>query len=148
MRKVFISCLFIFTGFFCFPQSEMPEKMKQALLQLRPGIFDLEDKTVEQIFLNKIFISKEQLDGSISTAKYGNFILDGNEFFLNIDFYNGQIKNATITYVLLFQGNSTLLDRIIVNNYQTGEKAESSEFSDKYQMLLVFFNLIDKNSIE
>ena len=144
MKRMLLFWFFFITTFICYAQIEMPDKMKQSVIQLRPGVLDLEYKTVEQIFLNKEFIINEQLDGSIATVKYGKTELSGNEYSLDIDFYNGTNKNATLTFVFVFQGESTLLEKIVVNNYQTSEYEESSEFSDKYQLLILFNNLIKK----
>jgi len=46
---------------------------------------------------------------------------------------------------LLYQDKTSLIDSILVTNHQTGENAESSDFSEKYQLLLFFNNLIQNN---
>jgi len=142
MKKGFLFCFIVLFGVSCYSQVEMPEQMKKSLIQIRSGIFDLENQTVEQIFLNKEFISNQQLDGSISTVKYGNCNLSGNEYSLDIDFYTNDNRTASISYVFFFQGDTTLLEKIIVNNFQSGVEEESEDFTDKYQMLVFFNNLI------
>ncbi len=131
-------------GISCYRKLICPNKRKSILL-IRPGILDLNETTVEEFFLNKTFIAKEQLDGTIATCKYGKVEIKGNYCYFGIDIVSGNAVNATITFVLLYQDKTSLIDTIVVTNYQTGKGAESSDFSEKYQLLLFFNNLIQNN---
>jgi hypothetical protein len=145
MKRLFGFIILLFLGISCYAQVNMPEQMKKSILLIRPGILDLNETTVEEFFLNKTFIAKEQLDGTIATCKYGKVEIKGNYCYFGIDIVSGNAVNATITFVLLYQDKTSLIDTIVVTNYQTGESAESSDFSEKYQLLLFFNNLIQNN---
>lgn len=145
MKRLFGLIILLFLGISCYAQVSIPELMKKSILVIRPGILDLNETTVEEYFLNKTFIAKEQLDGTIATCRYGNVDIKGNYCYLDIDIVSGDTVNATITFVLLYNDKTSLIDSILVTNHQTGEKAESSDFSEKYQLLLFFNNLIQNN---
>lgn len=145
MKRLFGFIILLFFGISCYAQVSMPELMKKSILIIRPGILDLNETTVEQFFLNKTFIAKEQLDGTIATCRYGNVEIKGNYCYFDIDIVSGDAVNATITFVLLYQDKTSLIDSILVTNHQTGENAETFDFSEKYQLLLFFNNLIQNN---
>lgn len=142
MKRSIVFLVLVIMGLTCYAQDEIPEIMRKSIIMIRPGILDLGETTVEQFFLNKTFIVNEQLDGTIATCKYGKVELKGNYCYLDINIFSDEQINATITFVLLYQDKTSLLNSIIVNNHQTGESAESSDFAEKYQLLLFFNNLI------
>jgi hypothetical protein len=147
MKKLSVACAFalvlVFATCSVAAETAMPEKMAKSVLQLREGIIDMGDTTVGSFFLNKKFLSNQQLDGTVSTAQYGKASLSGNNFTLDIDVVNGTNKIATMTFILTHLGKTTLLSRVKINTYGAGENLDSTDFNDKFQMLKMFKSLID-----
>jgi hypothetical protein len=144
MKSFLLISILILTATTVFSQTKMPEAMANSLLVIRQDVLDMGNTTVGQFFLNRKFKKVGQLDGTYTTAKYGDSKIDGNEYTLNIDVFNSDRKNITIAFVLLFQGETTLLETAKIINYKTGQNAESSEFEEKIQILQVFMKLLEK----
>lgn len=138
MKKNISIFVILFSVFTLYAQTIMPEKMAKSIIMIRPGIMDMGNTTVEQLFLNKIFENKEQLDGTFATSKYGATRLEGNTYYLDIDMILGEKILGTFTFVLEFQGETTLLQKIVVVDNQKNLTEESSAFSDKFQVLKMF----------
>lgn len=136
--------LFFLCATFCFAQTEIPDSMKKSLVQLRPGILDLGNITVEDTFLNKTFTSTTFADGSKTTVQYGSLFLKNDIYNLEIIFYKNDKIRALMTFKLLYQGGTTLLHSVTAVNYETGEETESTSMPEKYQFLLLFDGLVDK----
>ena len=49
-------------------------------------------------------------NGTVTTARYGKPRLDGNTYTLPVELVNNEKTQAIITYFLVFQGASTLLE--------------------------------------
>lgn len=125
-------------------QVVMPEKMAKSVLIIRPGVLDLGDTTVEKLFLNKKFISKEQLDGSIATSEYGSSRLEGNTYYLDINFLIGEKITGILTFVLAYQEETTLLQKVIIKDTIKMLSEESSNFGEMFQILNYYASLQKK----
>ncbi len=101
--------------------ADMPENMKDSVLVLRSGILDLGSVTVGEFFLDKKFITEENEDGTIKTARYGRSTLSGNNYILHIEFVNGEEVEQTMKFDLISTGDSTLLRSVKFKNYITKE---------------------------
>lgn len=126
-----------------FAQAGMPQKMKDSTLVVREGVLDLGQVTVGSVFADKAFIKKQALDGSPSTADYGDCSLSDDTYTLVIDLYSGQTVAAVLTYRLVYLGETTLLDRGSVENKQSGETEDATSFTDKLMMVQIFQQLVE-----
>lgn len=142
MKKIPAFVTFILcTIFVCFSQSEIPEAMKKSFIQLRPGVLDLGERTVEDAFLNKTFIINELPDGSITTTGYGSIYAERGLYHIEIIFYKNDKARALVTFRLLHQGETTFIHSVTAENYETGEDTESTSMPEKYQFLILLDQL-------
>ena len=128
----------------CFAQTELPEDMKKSFLQLRPGVFDIGKITVEEAFLGRNFTVTELPDGSVTRTGYGLTYFENGLYNIVIVFYKNDVVRALVTFHLLHQGETTFLHSVTVENYETGESAESTNMPEKYQFLLLLDELAEK----
>jgi len=146
MRKtIYVICMVVACLLFSAnltAQEQMPEQMKKSVLLLRPGVSDFGDVYVGDIFADKEFIETTQLDGAISTAQYGKSELRGNTYILRVELVNNRKVESVFTYTFIYQQEATLLQSVGVENLITGQKGESSDFSQKYQLLQAFLQMV------
>lgn len=121
----------------------MPGKMADSLFVIRPGISDFNGASTGGLFQGKTFKKTENLDGSISTARYGKATIVGNEYILPIEVITNGKMTVILTFFLEFSGDYTYLRKVRVENFQTGQKEESEAFSDKFGALIVFMQLLE-----
>ena len=118
--------------------AEMPDNMRDSVLVLRSGILDLGSVTVGEFFLDKKFITEENADGTIKTARYGRSTLSGNNYILHIEFVNGEEVEQTMKFDLVSNGDSTLLRSVKIKNYVTKQKEDFWNYLDKAVALNFF----------
>lgn len=155
-RARLISCCFIILTIFTVmapvyaqPSAEpaagipMPGKMADSLFVIRPGISDFNGASTGGLFQGKTFKKMENLDGSISTARYGEATISGNDYILPIEVITNGRMTVMLTFILEFSGDNTYLRKVRVENFKTGQKEESEAFSDKFGILVAFMSLLE-----
>ncbi len=145
MKKIAVNAALILVAVsLCFAETELPEDMKKSFLQLRPGVFDIGEITVEEAFLDRTFIVTELPDGSITRTGYGLTYVENGLYGIVIVFYKNDIVRALVTFRLLHQGSTTFLHSVTAENFETGESTESTNMPEKYQFLLLLDDLSAK----
>lgn len=125
--KIVMVTLFILSISILYGQENVPMKLMNAVLIIRPGIDDLGNTTVQEYFLNKVFKQVELLDGTIQYAKYGENVLEGNSFTLNINLFKNENNYATLGFMLYYQDQIAYLTTVKIIDNKDKKVLEYSE---------------------
>lgn len=147
---VVVGIIFCINSFASTPKSvsivNLSQDFKSSLVLVREGVDDFRGKTVEDVFLNKTFISNELPNGIFATARYGKISLKDYTYVIRIEFIEDDTVTAYIDFKLIHYGDTTLYESAEVYNYETGAREFSSEFLEKVQVFNIF-NSICENKL-
>ncbi len=131
-----------------FAQVNMPQTMQDSpfrIDQSNVAAGQGEDLTVYKMFFSQPFKSTANLDGSVTTSRFVDGTLQGNEFILPLEVVQGQRKILSIWFSLTYSPflKTTSLTRVRVLNHGTGEDYSSTQLGELSQMMYIFFSLLE-----
>jgi len=143
---IILSGLVLFAGSAQEIQPTLPDEFWNSIILLRPGIADL--GSLHMIIFKpelRKFKSSTALDGSVSTARFGKMMIEGNAVSLPLEFTRGERVIMRITFHFRYSPgtNTVLFEDFFVENLDEGISGTMSEIDEKAQMIEQYANIVD-----
>lgn len=139
VKKIFF--LIIFIQLFLL-HSENLEKFWKSLLVIRPGISDLGNYTVEELFKDKRFKKNKELDGTEVILEYGEITLNGNKVDIPIISKKNFKEIGIMKFRFLYTNDYVVLYEVYLANYDNFQFNTYKEFGEIVYILQIYNELI------